>query len=375
MFGKSIRLFTLFGFEVKIDASWLIIAAVITWSLAMELFPFYVKDLSAGVYWLMGALGAIGLFFSIIFHEMSHSLVARRFGLPIKGITLFIFGGVAQMEDEPSSPKAEFLMAIAGPISSVILSAIFYGILASGNYFYWPKTVTVIIGYLAFINLALAAFNLIPAFPLDGGRVLRSGLWRWKNNIKWATMIASRIGSAFGIILILLGIFQIFISRFINGLWWVMIGMFMQNAAQMSYRQLLARETLEGEKVERFMKKNPITVSPTLTLENLVEDYIYKYHYKMFPVIDENNILGMITTKRLKEVSREDWKRKTVNNVMIKCSAENTITPDTDAVKAMALMNRTGNSRILVADENKLSGILTLKDIMKFISIKLELGI
>jgi Zn-dependent protease len=173
MFGKSIRLFSLFGFDVKIDISWLVLAFLITWSLAQGLFPYYFKDLSSSTYWWMGIFGAAGLFFSIIFHELSHSLIARNFGLPIKGITLFVFGGVAHMEEEPPSAKAEFLMAIAGPVSSVVLGLIFFTLRTVGRSI-WPVSVTGVFGYLAFINWILAGFNLLPAFPLDGGRVLRS---------------------------------------------------------------------------------------------------------------------------------------------------------------------------------------------------------
>ncbi len=375
MFGKSIRLFSIFGFEVKIDASWLIIAVLITWSLAMGLFPYYIKNLSMFTYWWMGLAGALGLFFSIVFHEMSHSLVARRYGLQIKGITLFIFGGVAQMEDEPPNAKTEFLMAIAGPVSSIILGLIFYCFLMGGNYLNWPDPVKGIIGYLSFINWTLAAFNLVPAFPLDGGRVLRSALWQWKKNIKWATKISSRIGSVFGILLIAFGIVQIIMSNFINGLWWVLIGMFLQNAARSSYQQLLARDALAGEKIERFMKKDPVTVSQSLTLEQLVENFIYEYHYKMFPVVTDDRVAGIITTRMLKSIPRDEWKTKTVGETAGALSPVNTITPDTDAGKALLLMQKTGNSRLLVVEGEKLMGILTLKDIMKFISIKLDLGI
>ena len=180
MFGKRITLFKLFGFSVRIDISWLIIVILITWSLALGLFPHYYKDLSKTTYWLMGATGALGLFVSIIFHELCHSLVARRYGLPIKGITLFIFGGVAEMEEAPPSAKAEFMMAIAGPISSVLLGVVLYGILTLGKGSGWPDPVNGVIGYLAAINCILAGFNLLPAFPLDGGRMLRSALWGWK---------------------------------------------------------------------------------------------------------------------------------------------------------------------------------------------------
>jgi Zn-dependent protease/predicted transcriptional regulator len=372
MFGKSIKLFSLFGFDVKIDISWLVLAFLITWSLAQGLFPYYFKDLSSATYWWMGIFGAIGLFFSIIFHELSHSLVARNFGLPIKGITLFIFGGVAHMEEEPPSAKAEFLMAIVGPVSSVVLGIIFY-ILRTVGKITWPLPVTGVLGYLAFINWILAGFNLLPAFPLDGGRVLRSVLWKWKNNIGWATRIASRIGTFFGFLLIAMGVIQFFSGNLIGGIWWFMIGMFLQNAARMSYQQLITRRALEGETVRNLMIKNPTTVAPSIKIKDLVEDYVYRHHYKMFPVVEGENLVGCIATRQLRETPKDQWATKTVGEIASTCSKDNTIAPETDVIKVLSLMNRTRNSRLMVVEGNKLIGLIALKDIMNFLSIKLDL--
>jgi Zn-dependent protease len=372
MFGKSIKLFSLFGFDVKIDISWLVLAFLITWSLAQGLFPYYFKDLSSATYWWMGIFGAIGLFFSIIFHELSHSLVARNFGLPIKGITLFVFGGVAHMEEEPPSAKAEFLMAIAGPVSSVVLGIIFY-ILRTVGRITWPLPVTGVLGYLAFINWILAGFNLLPAFPLDGGRVLRSVLWKWKNNIGWATRVASRIGTFFGFLLIAMGVIQFFSGNLIGGIWWFMIGMFLQNAARMSYQQLITRRALEGETVRNLMIKNPITVAPSIKIKDLVEDYVYRHHYKMFPVVEGENLVGCIATRQLRETPKDQWATKTVGEIASTCSKDNTIAPETDVIKVLSLMNRTRNSRLMVVEGNKLIGLIALKDIMNFLSIKLDL--
>jgi Zn-dependent protease/predicted transcriptional regulator len=373
MFGKSVKLFTLFGFEVKVDISWLILAILITWSLARGLFPYYFKNQTIITYWWMGVIGAIGLFFSIIFHELWHSLIARKYGLPIKGITLFIFGGVAHMEEEPESAKVEFFMAIAGPLSSILLGGIFFCIRILGKGFGWTTSVTGVLGYLAFINWILAGFNLLPAFPLDGGRVLRSLLWRWKSNLRWATQIASRIGSIFGIILIIMGIVQFFAGNFIVGIWWFMIGMFMQGAARSAYQQLLTRQALEGESVRDFMKVDPVTVTPDIKIEELVEDYMYKYHFKMFPVVEKGELIGCITTKEIKEIPRNQWRSKTVGDLVDTCSSLNTISSETDIIKALAIMNQTKNSRLMVVENHKLVGILSLKDVMKFLSVKLDL--
>jgi len=373
MFGNRITLFRLLGFEVRIDASWVILALLVTWSLAKGIFPGSYKGVSESAYWAMGALGALGLFFSIIFHELCHSLVATRYGIPVKGITLFIFGGVAEMDDEPPSARAEFFMAIAGPLSSFFLGLAFHGISYAGRQLGWPGTIPAVTSYLGFINLLLASFNLIPAFPLDGGRVLRSLLWGWKGNLRWATRISSGFGSAFGVVLMLLGIFSIFRGNFIGGLWWLMIGFFLRNAAQMSYSQLLARKVLEGEKVCRFMVTEPVTVSRTLTLDEFVNDYVYRYHYKLFPVVSYGRLAGCITVRQAAEIPRENWKEHTVGEIAAPCTPDITIGPDEDAVRALAIMSRTGNSRLLVVEGERLLGILTLKDMLQFLSLKLEL--
>jgi Zn-dependent protease/CBS domain-containing protein len=373
MFGKRITIFKLFGFEVKIDLSWFILGLLVTWSLAWGYFPYTLKGLPAEIYWLMGVAGALGLFVSIIFHEFSHSLIARRFGLPIKGITLFIFGGVAEMDDEPPSAKAEFSMAIAGPFSSVLIGIIFYIIFIFGKKAGWPIAVNEVFGYLAFINWLLAAFNIVPAFPLDGGRILRSALWTWKKNLRWATKIASRIGSLFGMLLIFLGIMNIFMGYFIGGMWWVIIGLFLRNATQMSYKHLIMRRALEGETVWRFMRKDPVAVPSSITVERLVEDYIYKYHFKMFPVVEGQNLAGCITTRQVKGIPKEQWSKIIVQDIARSCSKDNTISPDFDAMEAFSIMSRTGNSRLMVAEDHKLAGVITLKDIMNFLSVKLDL--
>lgn len=373
MFEHRVKLFTLLGFEVRIDWSWIFIAGLVTWTLAAGLFPYLYPHLPSQTYWLMGGAGALGLFLSIIFHEFCHSLVARKFGMNMKGITLFIFGGVAEMGDEPPTARAEFTMAIAGPLSSFFLGAGFYLIYLWGRESGWPVPLSGVIRYLGYINVLLASFNLLPAFPLDGGRILRSVLWGWKDNLRWATRISSQIGAAFGIALIFLGVFQVLGGNFIGGTWMFLIGMYLRGAAQMSYQQLMVRRILEGEPVSRFMNPRPVTVSPAITVQQLVEEYLYHYHYKMFPVMDGEQLVGCITTQQVKETPREAWGRETVGPLAIPCSAQNTITPATDATKALALMNSTGISRLMVVDRGRLVGIVSLKDLLSFLALKVEL--
>ena len=373
MFGKSIKLFKVFGFEIKIDLSWIFIAVLIAWSLAIGYFPFRYKNLSTQTYWLMGIVGALGLFASIIFHELSHSLVARRFGIPMKGITLFIFGGVSEMGEEPPNAKAEFSMAIMGPVSSVLLALFFYGIYSQALRTNWSVPVIGTFHYLAGLNGLLAIFNLIPAFPLDGGRVLRAILWSLKNNFRWATRIASGVGSTFGFLMILLGLFNVIRGNFIGGIWWFLIGMFLQSSAKMSYQQLVIRKALECEVVRRFMVSDPTTVEPSITVQHFVEDYIYKYHFKMFPVVQADKLVGCISTKQVQGIPRDEWGRKTVRELLTECSTENTIKPQADAMEALSKMSRTGLSRLIVVEGDHAVGMITLKDMLKFLSLKVEL--
>ncbi len=373
MFGKRLKLFRLLGFEVRVDLSWLVLALLVTWSLADGLFPNYYKGLARATYWWMGVIGAVLFFFSILFHEFCHSLVARRFGLPMRGITLFIFGGVAEMDDEPPSPKAEFFMAIAGPISSVVLGAVFYGAAWLATTSEAAIAAEGVLTYLAAINGVLAAFNLLPAFPLDGGRILRAALWQWKKNLRKATRTASRIGSGFGIAMMFVGVINFLYGRFIGGLWQFMIGMFLRSAAEMSYRQVLLRTKLEGETVKRFMNPRPVTAPPSITIKELVEQYFNQYHYKMFPVIEGETLLGFITTRQIKAIPREDWGQRTVAESIEGVSAGNAVNPGTSVLEALSIMGRTGNSRLLVVDGDHLAGIITLKDIMGYLAAQMEL--
>ncbi len=372
MFGRGIKLFTILGFEVKIDLSWLVLAILITWTLAQGLFPEYYQDLSTSAYWWMGVAGMIGLFVSIVLHELSHSLVARRFGIPMHGITLFIFGGVAEMSDQPQNPKSELLMAIAGPIMSVIIGLALLGIdnaFGAG----WPKPVHGVLVYLGFLNLILAGFNMLPAFPLDGGRVLRSLLWIWKDNLRWATRVASRIGSGFGVALIVLGGIDFLMGNFIGGLWMVLIGFFLRSISQQAYQQVLIRKSLQGESIERFMKTDPVTVPPSIPVREFVEDYVYKHHFKFFPVVENSHLVSCVSVDKVKQLDRDQWEKKTVRDIATDCSDENTTSPDTDPVDALAKMRRTGNSRLMVTRGKELAGIVALKDMLEFLSLKLDL--
>ncbi len=373
MIGKRLVLFELLGFKIQADVSWIFLALLVTWSLALGLFPAWYEGLPISTYWWMGVAGAIGLFASLILHELSHSLVARRYGLRIKGITLFIFGGVAEMEEEPKSAKTEFLMAIAGPIASFTLALVFHLIARIGAAQGLPEPILGVIEYLAFINLILGSFNLVPAFPLDGGRAFRAALWHFKGDLRKATQTASQTGRGFGVLLMALGAVQVVAGNFIGGMWWFLIGLFVRTAATASYQQLLTRRLFEGEPVRRFMTTDPVAVTPWLSIHAFVEGYVYQYHYDLFPVVEDDRLIGSAGIREVKMLPREEWVRRRVADILAPCTAENTVDAETDAVKAMAIMRRSGNSRLMVVEEGRLVGILVLKDMLEFFALKMDL--
>lgn len=372
MFGKTIDLFSIFGFKIRLDLSWFVVAVLITWSLAVGYFPHAYEDLSSAAYWTMGVLGALGLFASVVAHELSHAMVARRFGVEMRGITLFIFGGVAEMTEEPPSPKAEFWVAVAGPIASFVIGGLFFAAGALSL----PTEVAAVVGYLAIINVILAVFNLIPAFPLDGGRILRSILWQWKDSLRWATRVTSVIGAGFGLLLIGLGVLQLLVGgmqAFVSAMWLALIGLFLRNAARMSYQQLLLRRVLEGEPVSRFMVTEPVSVPRHISVAELVEEFVYRHHFKLYPVVDGGRLVGCVTTRQVKELPREEWQTTSVGALAEQCSAENSVGPDDDAMEVLSRMSRNRSSRLLVVDGGRLVGIIALKDLLEFLSLKIEL--
>jgi len=369
VFGKPIKLFKIFGFAIRIDPSWGIVAGLVTWQFATLALPAWAPGLSAATYWLVGVVAALGYFLSVVLHELSHSLVARRYGLEMRGITLFIFGGVAEMPGEPPTAQAELLVAAAGPAASfgiALACGVGYAAATAAGL---PAPVGAVCGLLGGLNAMLALFNLVPAFPLDGGRMLRAVLWGWSGNLRRATRIASTIGAGFGLLLVGLGLISTVRGSW-SGLWLVLVGFFVRNAAQASYQQLLLRRTLEGEPVSRFMQTDPVTVPRAISVLDLVQGYIYRYHFKMFPVVDDGGrLLGCVTTRQVRELPREEWDRQTVGALAERCGSENTVRADTDAMQALATMSRTGASRLMVVEGDRLA----LKDLLRFFSLKMEL--
>ncbi len=373
MFGRRYHILKIAGLDLGMDLSWLMIALLVTWTLALGLFPSSYPGLTAGTYWIMGFVGMLGLFLSVVLHEMGHAFMARKFGQPISRITLFIFGGVAEMKEESSSPKVEFWVAIAGPLVTLAIILLTGLFTSMGRNLEWPVTLTGITGYLALVNTIILVFNLIPAFPLDGGRVLRSFLWWWKGNLGWATKVTSHLGAGFGFFLIFSGLFLFISGNFIGGLWWVLIGLFLREAASGSRVRYAVERLLENEKVEKFMVKDPITVTPEITVQQFIEDFVYTSYHHLYPVAEGDRFLGYMSLEEVKLLDQAQWKTKTVNEVMVPAGRCPKISLKTSALKALKMFNEKGATVLFVVEEGFLIGLLTNQDLLKTVSLHLEL--
>lgn len=370
----GISLFKLAGFQVSLDWSWLFLAVLITWSLAVGYFPSKYPDLAGFHYLIMGILGAAGLFLSIILHEFCHSLVGRHYGMPILGIKLFIFGGIAELGENPKSPKAEFFMSFAGPLFSIVFAAALYflSIFLSDHHVFIE--IYGVIFYLSMINFALGIFNLLPGFPLDGGRILRSLLWWWKNDLKWATQIAAGVGRFLGFLMIFLGVFFLIQGNFISGIWMGLLGLYLQSISRSSYDQVILDEVFQNIPIKRYTKGHPIIVGPKNTLQDVITNYFYKYFYKLYPVLDQNILIGFLSIEDIKGISEESRNIMTVDQIMQPISSDVVVDVNTPTLEVLHRMTSQGVTRFIVTEENKLYGIITLKDLMDVFSIKKELS-
>lgn len=366
----GLYLFKLAGFEVRLDWSWFFLAALVSWTLAIGYFPFRFPNLSQSTYWLMGVSGTVGLFFSIILHELCHSLVGRFYGIPIAGITLFIFGGIAKMRDMPPNPKSEFFMAIVGPLCSIALAFILFLVLRLAIFYQWQIPVVGVVAYLSMINLMLGVFNLLPGFPLDGGRVFRAILWWWKDDLKWATKIACRGGILLGLTMIIFGIMQVFLGALIAGLWLFVLGFFIERMSKSSYEQMLIRQIFSDEPIKKYAKQNPVTVESNLTIDELMANYFYNYYHKLYPVVDKGKLIGCITLNEIKSITKENWSSRTVHDLMRECSSDLVVDGNTKVTQVLQIMNTQNISRMIITDKQSLYGIITLKDLLDVISMR-----
>jgi Zn-dependent protease len=362
------------GIRVRLDWTWFFLAFLIVWSLSTGYFPANYPGFTFRIYLTMGLVGAIGLFASIVAHEFCHALVGRHYGLPITDIKLFIFGGVAEMHEEPDSAKSEALMAIAGPAASVVIGVVCNLLSGWGSSAGWPLPITATLSYLGLINIFLAIFNMIPAYPLDGGRVLRALLWGLKRDLRWATRVASRIGSGFGFVLIALGVVSFLGGNFVGGLWSVLIGFFLQSVSSASYQNVLIKEFFKGEPIRKFAKTDLVTVGPELALSSLVENYFYKTFHQLYPVVENDNLMGCISLEDVGRYPREEWERLKVHDVMTSCGPENTVFPETDVSEVLRRMTSERRGRFVIVDhDGHLLGLVSLKDLMNAISIQMQL--
>jgi Zn-dependent protease/CBS domain-containing protein len=370
----GLPLFTILGFEVRLNLSWLILGFLIAWTLAEGFFPQNFPDLGARTRWLMGLAGAVGILFSIVFHELSHSLVARFYGLPMGGITLFMFGGVAEMRSEPKTPRTEFLMAAAGPAASLVLAAAFYLLHGLAQLIGLPVPIIGVLYYLIIINVVLAIFNLIPAFPMDGGRMFRAALWGWRGDLRKATHIASRCGGIFGLVLIVLGILNLLGGAIVSGIWAILIGTFVRQAAQASYRQLLMRQALEGETVGDLMDDRPTALPQSMTVAEFLEKYASRRPYRLYPVVDGDKLTGCVNVARIRELPADQRATRTVSDIATACSDENTVSPDEPAIDLMdSMLSRGAGDRKIVVRDGRLVGTLSLDELRNIIMVRTEL--
>jgi Zn-dependent protease/CBS domain-containing protein len=369
--ARGIKLFRVLGINISIDYTWFIILVVFTWSLAFGYFPFKLPGFGKVTYFLMGFISAVLLFACVLVHEISHSYTSNRLGLQIKEITLFIFGGVAQLTKEPDDPKTELKIAIAGPAASFVLAILFWAASRVIDKAAYPVANS-ILSYLALINVVLLVFNMIPGFPLDGGRVFRAIWWDRTGDLNRATKVASNIGKGFAIFLIIFGFFQILTGNFVGGLWSVLIGVFVQQAAESGYQQLLVKRALEGVKVADVMSKNVVSVREDMTLTEAVENYFFKYHFVSFPVTSNGRVTGLLALHNVRDVDRNKWDETRVKEVMFKLEAGDFLSPGDDVMVVLNRMSQGDHfGRFPVLnDKGELVGMLSRRDIMKLLEFR-----
>jgi Zn-dependent protease len=361
-----------FGIPLKLHYSWFIVFVLVVWSLAAGYFPVTYPHWTLTTSIVAGVVTSLLFFGSVLAHELMHSLVAQSAGIPIQSITLFIFGGVSRMAEEPKQPQVEFRMALAGPLTSLILGGIFIAI------WFWlksaPEFIKAISFWLGWINIILAGFNLVPGFPLDGGRVLRSLLWWRSGNLRSATKVASNVGRGIGYLLIFGGIALFFLGNWINGLWFVFIGWFLENAAASSYRQLALQDILRGHTVSELMTRDCPTVPPQLTIQQLVNEQILTSGHRCFPVVEGTRVLGLITIHDIKSVPREQWPAKTLAEAMTPFAKLKLVGPDEDLAAVLRILTEQNINQLPVVKDGNIIGMIARDNLLSFISVRSELG-
>ncbi len=372
MTRNTIPLGRILGIPIGLDYSWFLIFALLTWSLATSYYPAEFRNWPASQYWIVGAATAIMLFVSVLLHELGHSVVAMRYNIPVRSITLFIFGGVAQIGAEPPSAAAEFWIAIAGPVVSFAL-AILFGLLQP--FVGAAAPLLALAKYLAYINGTLALFNLIPGFPLDGGRVFRAVVWGITHSLRRATLIAANVGRFIAFVFILVGVWQLFIGNFGNGLWIAFIGWFLESAAASQVQQQALQDLLAGHKVSDVMKGTCAAIPAGTTLQQLVDYHILGAGQRCFVVTQDDKVMGLLTLHRIKEAPRTEWPTTTAAQVMIPAPQMKRVQPNAELWTALEEMDRDGVNQLPVMTDGQMVGMLSRDDIISFLRTRRELGV
>ena len=369
----SWRIGRIFGIDIYIDASWLVIFGLFTWIMASSYFPRGYPHWPQWQYWVVGAFTSLLLFASVLGHELAHSLVAISQGEKVRRITLFILGGVAQITEEPQEASKEFVMAFVGPLTSFVIAGVCYFL------FFMLRPVSeplaAMARYLSFINVLLGAFNLLPGFPMDGGRVLRSIIWKFTGNLQKSTRIASSFGQAFAFVFIALGFLMMLRGFFVNGIWIMMIGWFLYSAASQGYHQVIMREMLAHVRVEDLMARNVKSVSGNLTIQKLVDEFIFRHQDRTFIVADKGEIEGIISLEDVKKVPRDRWPTTRVNEAMTPREKLSTVSPDDDGNKVLAQLTNKRIHQVPVVKDGKIQGIISRTDILHFLQLRSDLGV
>lgn len=372
----GIPLFSVLGIRVVAHYSWFAIAALIVWALTVGWFPRVLPGRPLPHYITLGVITAFFFFASVLIHELMHSVVAVKSGIPVKRITLFLFGGVAEILREPADPSTELKVALAGPAASAVIAAGCWGAVALMGDATSRPGLQLALAYLAVANTILLAFNLLPGMPLDGGRVLRAIVWRTTGNLRRATRIASSAGQAIAGIIVLVGItVALFGSNIWTGLWIILIALFLRQAADSSYRQLLTREALQGVRLASVMTPDAVTAPPDISLSEVIDGYLLKYHFTSYPVVSDGRLVGLITIKAIKRVPREKWGATLVSEAMIPITSALSLSPDSDIPTALSRMESSGQSRLPVVDASgELIGIVSRRDIVGYLQIRSDLS-
>jgi Zn-dependent protease/predicted transcriptional regulator len=372
---SSIRLGRLFGIEVGLHYSWFIIALLITMSLGAQ-FQDSHKEWGSNVIWALSILTALLFFVSVLAHESSHALVARTRGLTTKAIILFALGGVAQIEKEPEDAKTEFLVGIVGPFSSAVIGAISLGVAWALG---WrmgaaPETpLHAMFVWLGYINLFLAAFNMIPGYPLDGGRILRSILWLASGDVQRATERAAAVGKIIALLFIAFGIFRFFGGAGLGGLWFAFIGWFLLQAATASASSVALTEGLKGVQVRDIMTSDCVTLDGNMNVEQFVENYLLRSGRRCFVVQQSGEIAGLVTPHEIKALERPRWPYTTLSDIMRPLDQIHTVTPGTPVMEAIETMGRDDVNQLPVVSGKHLDGIITRANVVQFLHTRAEM--